>query len=335
MKRDKALLFQCLLPAVLVALAGLAGLAMLASARQSQQSKIALVEASRDPILADQTEWNHFYDTISVPRFARLERKAEGAKPEEAVPEYRAPNDVVNVPITSADQAPANPSGASSATTTSPVVPHSASSELAAKTDASSTQTTVLPDRPYEKTDSAAVPNVRSWDQEPHKTTPSVAASESAPPAVADAHAAAPVPTLDATPDKSTQPIWRPVAPTKSTPRAKVAAPVPAPYIGPPSQAGRPRTGSGAQPPVDAFPDARRAPQRAVCARGLRTAVERRSGSIRGTSGRRSINPAHYPTLLRNTTSHPTARNLARTSLTAHARQVGNDPARNSTSPTV
>ncbi len=226
MKRDKALLFQCLISVVLVALAGLAGLGLFASARLSQQSKMGPLEVSRNLASPDHAEWNQFYDAVNGWRFVEPGRKQEAAKPADAAQD-RAANDIVNVPTASANQAPASPNNASTATTTSPVTPHSASNELAGKTDAPPVQTTVLPEHPSEKSDSAVVPNEPSRALESRRTTPSVAASESAPPAVANPPATAPIPTPDANAAKSRQRIMPPAASSKSTPRAKVAAPMP------------------------------------------------------------------------------------------------------------
>lgn len=191
MKRDKALLFQCLISAVLVALAGLVGLSLFATTRLSQQSKVGPLEASRNLALADPGEWNQFYDAV-----VGLGRAAEIPQPADAVPENRAPGDVVNGPTATripADQAP-SPGIAPAATTASPVVPQS---ELAVKTDTPSTQAAVRPDRPDEKGVNSAAPSEPSRDQRPRATAPSVAVTESAPPA----------------------------APVVSTPRTKPAAP--------------------------------------------------------------------------------------------------------------
>ena len=218
MKRDNILLFQCLLSIGLIALVGWAGLGLFA--RLSQQSKVG-PPASRSLVFADHAEWNQFYDAVGG-----VGRTAEVAQPADAVPENRAARDVVNGPSTtrmSADQAP-SPSIAPEATTASPVVPPS---ELAVKTDAPSTQTAALPDRPDEKGVNSAVPNEPARNQEPRETAPSVAATESPPPAIANPPATAPVPALDANADKSTQRKTPPAAPPASTPRTKAAARVP------------------------------------------------------------------------------------------------------------
>jgi hypothetical protein len=190
-KRDKALLFQCLVSAVFVALAGLAGLSLFATARLSQQPKVEPLEASRNLAFADHGEWNQFYDAV-----VGVGRTAEIPQPADAVPENRAPGDAVNGPATtrmSVDQAP-SPGIAPAATTASPVVPPS---EPAVKTEAPSTQTAARPERPEEKGVNSAAPNEPSRDQKPRATAPSVAATDSAPPA----------------------------APVVSTPRTKAAAP--------------------------------------------------------------------------------------------------------------
>ncbi len=228
MKRDKTLIFQCLLSVVFVAFAALAALALLASARLSQQSKVETLEASRNPV-ADHAEWNQFYDAVSERRFFELGRPSEVAQPADAAPEKRATGDVASVPATtpmSAEQAPST-SIAPVATTTSPAMPHSTSSEPAAKTDAPSTQTAVLPDRSHEKADNAAVPAEPSRHQEQREAVPSVAVAERTPPAVVNPLATAPLPANDANADKSTQVMTSTAAPPASTPRAKVATPVP------------------------------------------------------------------------------------------------------------
>jgi hypothetical protein len=214
-KRDKILYFQCLLSVVIIALAGLIALGLLAKVRLSQQSKMGPLEASRNLIFADHAEWNQFYEAV-------------GANAEvPAVREQRAADHVVNVPITmSADEAPASAKIAPVATTTSPVVPHSASSELAAKPDASSPQTAALPDRPHEKANNAAGPNEPIRDQDPWKAAPSVAVSESTPPAVADPPVTALVPALDANADKSMERMTPPAATPAPRPQAKAAVPV-------------------------------------------------------------------------------------------------------------
>ena len=223
MKRDRGLLFQSLLSLVLIALAGLVGIGLLASGRLWQQTKEPL-EVSRNLILTDHAEWNEFYDAV-----VGFGRTAETVAPADAVPENREAGNVVNFLTTtrmSRDQAP-SPSTAPAATTTSPVAPHSASSELSAKTDAPPPQTAAAPDRPQEM-GGATKP---SWDQERPKSPTSVAASERAPPAVADPLATAPITGFHANADKSKQRMTPPVAPLASTRRAKVAAPVSAAYV--------------------------------------------------------------------------------------------------------
>ena len=226
MKRDKTLYLQCLLSVVIIALAGLVALGLLANVRSSQHSGVGPLEASHNLAFADRAEWNQFYEAVSVRRFVGLGPKAEVAAPPDAVRENRAADHVVNVPSTmSADQAPASANIAPAATTTSPIVPNSASSELA-KPDASSPQTAARPDHPHDKTDNAAGPNEPIWEQDPSKAAPSVAAAESASPAVADPPATALVPTPDANADKSRQRMTPSAATSAPKPRAKAAVPV-------------------------------------------------------------------------------------------------------------
>ena len=193
MKRDSSLLFQSLLSLALIAFAGgLVTIGLLASARLSQQTKEEPSEASRNLVSTDDAEWNQFYDAV-----ARSERTAEVAQPADVVPEKRAAGDVVDfvkVPTATGmleDQAPS--------TATLPVTSHSASSELAVKTEAPSVQAAAPPDHPHE--DGAPVAKEPIWDREPQGTAPSIAASESASPAIATA----PVPPLNVNAGKSTQ----------------------------------------------------------------------------------------------------------------------------------
>ena len=155
MKRDRAqlfqsLLFQSLLSLALISFAGLGVFVLLTSGRSSQQTE-ETVEASGDPIVTDRAEWKQFYDAV-----AGSERAAEVAQPADAVPERRAATDVadaVEVPTATGrpeDQAPST-SIPPTATTTLPVAPYSASSELAAKPDVPPAQTAATPDAPREK----------------------------------------------------------------------------------------------------------------------------------------------------------------------------------------
>ncbi len=176
---------------------------LITSARLSQQTKEP-IEASGDPVVTDRAEWKQFYDAV-----AGSERPAEIAQPADAAPERRAAE----------DQAP-RAGTPPIATTTLPIAPHSASSELTAKPDVPPAQAAVPPDPPRERSVDAVVSNEPGRDQKPQEAVPSVAASEKEKPALATA----PVPPLDVKSAPSTTPPATRPAPT---PRAKVAAPAP------------------------------------------------------------------------------------------------------------
>jgi hypothetical protein len=215
-------LFQSLLSLALIAFAGLVVFVLLSSARLSQQTTEPL-EASRDPAVTDRAEWKQFYDAV-----VGNERTAEIAQPADAAPEKRASGDAVDVVEVPAATGVPEPSASipPTAATTLPVVPQSASGELAVKLDAPPPQAAAPPDPPREKTVNTAVSNEPSRDQVPQEAAPSVAASEKAPPPLATA----PVAPLEAKSEKSPPSVTPPAARPVPTPRPKVAAPVtPAP----------------------------------------------------------------------------------------------------------